>query len=365
MPIASVDDLIAALGLNHLLGPEHLHEVDRDLRHLYPDADTLADELVRRGWLTAYTADTLLGRVRPPSRVEPASPFSDGPPNFDGIRGPAFRRRIAGRLGKFVLVSLLIGLGLYLLLAVPPGWAAFWGFTLYRVAWRPSDLADRTCGGCGCAFVTLAALTAFVLNCLVGQPLEEAFGRGGLFAAAILGLYYVPLAVAATRENNRLQRRRREIPALSPEEAKSQVERLMTNPRLCRTVRAFDARELPGEELGPLLGELFGRFARVEFLWDSGHVPSELQFDRGTLRPSDYLIGYTRLNHCDWLSRETAVKPGEDTVYVIDARDFQGYDLGRRKREVPEVMETYPTVYHFILSRLVYSGHPLAVQVPT
>jgi hypothetical protein len=364
MPIASVDDLIAALGRNHLLGTNHLHQVDRDLRHLYPDAETLADELVRRGWLTAYTADRLLGRVRPQSPVEPASPFSGGPVSFDEVRGPAFRRRIARRLGKFVLVSLLIGLSLYLLLAVPPGWAAFWGFALYRVAWRPSDLADNTCASCGCSFVTLAAMTAFVLNCLVGQPLEKAFGRGGLFAVAILALYYGPLAVSGLRDSNRLQRRWREIPGLSPEEAKTQVERLMANPRLCRTVRAFDAGKFPGEELGPLLGELFGRFARVEFLWDSGYVPSELRFDRETLRPSDYLVGYTRLNGCDWLSRETAVKPGEDTVYVIDARESHGHGLGRREREVPEVTETYPTVYHFILSRLVYSGHPLAVQVP-
>jgi hypothetical protein len=168
--------------------------------------------------------------------------------------------------------------------------------------------------------------------------------------------------IAATREDNRLHQRLQAIPSLPPEEAKAQVERLMTNPKLCRSARAPAGEGTPGAELGPLLQELFEQYSQVEFLLPSGHVPDDLRFDCQALRPSIYLVGYVQLNHFAWISSETAVKPREDTVYVIDARELRGGGKVLRKREVPEVTET--SIYHFILVRLVYSGHPFAVQVP-
>jgi hypothetical protein len=178
MPIKSVDALIAALGRHQLLRPEHLHQVAQDLRPHYPDADTLAAELVRRGWVTEYTADMLLGRSKPPSHAKLLARFSAGLDDRRATSRPAFHRSIARQLGTFVIVS-LIGLVLHLVLAVPAGWSAFWGFVLYRVAWCPFDLIDRSCAGCGCAFFSVTAVTTFVLNWLLGQPFAEAFGWGG------------------------------------------------------------------------------------------------------------------------------------------------------------------------------------------
>jgi hypothetical protein len=102
----------------------------------------------------------------------------------------------------------------------------------------------------------------------------------------------------------------------------------------------------------------------VEFLWSSGYAPDFLRFDRHALRPSTYLVGYFRLSHCAWTSREMAVKPNEDQVYEIHAQRHASSGLGRREREVPEVTKTVPSIYHFILVHLVYSGHPCAVLCP-
>jgi hypothetical protein len=364
MPIESADALIAALDRNQLLRPEQLHEAAQGLRPHCPDAGTLADELVRRGWLTAYTADMLLGRFMSLSHAELMARLPGRSDDTPVPPGPALRRYTALRLGTFVFVALLIGLGLHLLVGLPPAWAAFWGFALYRVAWRPSDLVDRSCAGCGCAFLFVTAAATFVLNRSFGQTFDDALGRGGLAGLAAVLLYCGLIAVATTRENNRLYRRLRSIPSLPTGEAQAQVERLMSNRNVCRYLRAPTGEETPGAELGPLLREFFERYARVEFLYPSGHVPNDLRFDRRALRPSIYLVGYVQLNHFAWLSRETAFRPHEDTVYVIDAREYHGYGLGRRKREVPEVTETYPSIYHFVLARLVYSGHAPAVQVP-
>jgi hypothetical protein len=272
----------------------------------------------------------------------------------------SYRETIERPLVTFVVVSLLIGLGLHLLLAVPPGWSVFWGFALYRIAWDPFDLIDRSCTGCGCAFVVLTGATAFILNWFLGWPFTEAIDRGTLAGLAVVLAYFGPIAVAAMYKQNLLHRRLRAIPALPIGEAKAQVERLMANPRICRFERAPASEESPAAELGPLLRTLFASYARVEFLYPSGYVPDNLRFDRRAVRPSIYLVGYVQLNHFDWISCETAVKPHEDTVYEIDSRRDAGHGMVRRMREVPEITKTYPSIYHFILTHVVFHWHLLA-----
>jgi hypothetical protein len=360
MPIETADELFAALGRNQLLSPDQLLQVERDLRPQCSGADALASELVRREWLTAYTADMLLGRVRGPS-IEIMNRLPDVTESPRPNPVLSYRGIIARRLGTFVVVSLLIGLGLHLLLAVPPGWSVFWGFALYRVAWNPYDLIEHTVTGCGCAFVFLTGATAFVLNWFLG-PFTKAIDRGTFAGLVVVLAYFGPIAAAAMYKDHLLQRRRRAIPALPIGEAKAQVERLMANPRICRFERAPAGEEAPTAELGPLLRTLFASYARFEFLYPSGHVPDNLRFDRRAVRPSIYLVGYVQLNHFDWISCETAVKPREDIVYEIDSQRVAWHGKMHREREAPEITKTYPSIYHFILSQLVYSGHPLVAQ---
>jgi serine/threonine-protein kinase len=54
MPIASSADLVEALHWAQLLEPAQLNEVTGQLQARFPEPYALADELVRRGWLTAY-----------------------------------------------------------------------------------------------------------------------------------------------------------------------------------------------------------------------------------------------------------------------------------------------------------------------
>src|SRR5262249_41744761 len=84
-----------------------------------------------------------------------------------------------GQLAVFVLVSLAVAACLTLLAGVPVGWAIFWGFFLYRVAWSPSDLAERTCFGCLFFFTLVAAGVAFLADWLAGFPFRGGARGGG------------------------------------------------------------------------------------------------------------------------------------------------------------------------------------------
>jgi serine/threonine-protein kinase len=60
MPLASVADLVQALGRSPLLDPTQLAEVAGPLHERFSDAKALAKELLARGWLTPYQANQLL-----------------------------------------------------------------------------------------------------------------------------------------------------------------------------------------------------------------------------------------------------------------------------------------------------------------
>ena len=60
MAIATLAALVDTLRSLPLLGPAQQLELDQSLQDRFPDPRQLADELVRRGWLTAYQADELL-----------------------------------------------------------------------------------------------------------------------------------------------------------------------------------------------------------------------------------------------------------------------------------------------------------------
>ena len=59
MATGMIDTFVVRLGNSQLLQPEQMEEVTRDLRKRFPDAKVLAQELVRRGWLTAYQVNQL------------------------------------------------------------------------------------------------------------------------------------------------------------------------------------------------------------------------------------------------------------------------------------------------------------------
>jgi hypothetical protein len=334
MAIHSVNDLIETLRRHELLQPEQLHDVGAS----FSDPEALVGELVRREWLTTYTADMLLDRIKQPTHTELIDQLTGGEYNQTvKANTPWYGGSIARQLGIFVIVSLLIGLALKMILDVPVGWALFWGFVLYRVAWNPWDLIDRSCAGCGCAFFSVTTATAFFLNWGAGQDLLQALSWGILPGIIVVLVAYAPRAFASTRADNRLHERLLKIPALTTEEARKQADKIFAHARMCRFTETPPVEYGMIAKLGPLLKELFTRFDRVKFLHAEGYSPDEVRFSRDALKPSRFLVGYVQLNYYQWVSCETAVKPHEDTIYVIDGRKHAGCGFVMREREVPEI----------------------------
>src|SRR5262249_61527592 len=92
----------------------------------------------------------------------------------------------------------------------------------------------------------------------------------------------------------------------------------------------------------------------VELLCRNGeyetYTPQRLKLGRGEVGPSNLLLGFVRIARDDWVTSEVAVKPGEETVYVLDGRRdlVRGGVLVRREAPEPEQM-TYPSIYHYLL----------------
>lgn len=362
VPIKSVDDLVAALERHHLLTPEQQAILANELRPAFPDLEACTTELVRRGWLTAYTADMLLDRLKPPTHTDLIDRLADGSYSETIKDTPPLRGgSIARQLGVFVGVSMLVALSLYLLFALPPIWALFWGFVLYRIAWNPFDLIDRSCAGCGCAFFCFTAATAFILNWVLEQNILQAMAWGAIPGLIVVLVCYAPLAYRSVREDNQLRKRLLAVPTLTVAEAKKQAEAIIAHARMCRYTEAPLAGDEQLAQLAPLLKEFFTRFERIKFFFAEGHTSDDLRFSRVAVQPSKFLAGYVQLNYYEWISCETAVKPHEETIYVIDGRKHvSGFVV--RERQVPEITEQFPSIYHFILNRLVFSGHALADQ---
>src|SRR5262249_22957888 len=59
-PIATAEQFFKSLGNSGLLGDRWLEQLAREMRSGSPHAQPWADDLVRRGWLTAYQAEQLL-----------------------------------------------------------------------------------------------------------------------------------------------------------------------------------------------------------------------------------------------------------------------------------------------------------------
>src|SRR5438876_1139136 len=59
MAVTSIADLVASLLQHELLEPEQIDELVGELQGRFPTPQALADELVRRAWLTPYQAQQL------------------------------------------------------------------------------------------------------------------------------------------------------------------------------------------------------------------------------------------------------------------------------------------------------------------
>ena len=132
-----------------------------------------------------------------------------------------------------------------------------------------------------------------------------------------------------------------EVAALSPEEAWSEMERLLANPALYEVVESARGVE---PELPSSVAALFGRYERISERY-GGTV-----LDRSAIGPSEYLPGYIRIGsdsetHCEIVTRRSG-----DAVRRTDGTE-------RSSSEVEE----FPTVYHLLLfdARII---HPEAFE---
>jgi WD40 repeat protein len=125
MSAASVADLVEQLRKGRLLDPARLDKVVK-AQDRFPDALTLARELVKRGWLTREQAQALVrGQSAAPAVPEPAGSTNGAP-----VASPSLPPPRRGRRGAWLLALLAL-----LLLGGAAGVAVWW----YKGAGAPTD----------------------------------------------------------------------------------------------------------------------------------------------------------------------------------------------------------------------------------
>lgn len=125
-----------------------------------------------------------------------------------------------------------------------------------------------------------------------------------------------------------------EVVALSVEEARARMEPLLSDPTKYEVAR----EPLTSGSLPAGAAALLGEYAYVATKY------GDTVLDRDEVRPSEYYPEYIRIGESTDGS-EVIVAPTGDTVYRVDGTE-----------EEPAEMESYPSVYHFLLSnaRIIY-----------